>query len=126
MLTIYVFGNPDLSSDSLPLRILPELKVKFPAVSFVVADPNEDWTGPAKLVVLDTAINLKKITVFDSLEKFTAAPRISLHDFDALANLQWLQKIGRLKGIKIIGLPPTMAAAEAVKLTGEIIAKLLM
>ncbi|MEK7208754.1 MAG: hypothetical protein AAB677_00660 [Patescibacteria group bacterium] len=124
MKTVYVFGNLDLPSDSLPLRILPELKAKFPSIRFEVKDPNEDWAVPVKLIVIDTVINLKKITIFESLEKFTAAPRISMHDFDALANLRLLKKIGRLKEIKIIGLPPAIAVETAVRLTGDIISKL--
>ena len=31
---ILIFGNEDLKMDSLPLRILPELKQKFPQISF--------------------------------------------------------------------------------------------
>ena len=43
--------------------------------------------------------------VFDSLENFSAPPRVSLHDFDAYTNLKYLQKLGKIKKIKIIALP---------------------
>lgn len=108
MKKIFVFGNPDLPQDSLPLEILPELRKKFPEINFEVKDPNEEWDVPEELVVIDTAVGLKKITVFDSLEKFAATPRVTMHDFDALTNLRFLQKLGRLKKIKIIGIPPDL------------------
>jgi hypothetical protein len=124
MKTIFVFGNPDLPQDSLPLRILPALRAKFPSIKFEVKDPNEDWAVPTELVVIDTAVGIKEITVFDSLEKFAPAPRVTMHDFDALTNLRFLQKLGQLKQIKIIGLPPEIDKAKAIRITGKIISKL--
>ena len=124
MKTIFVFGNPDLPQDSLPLRILSELEKKFPQIKFEVKDPNEEWEVPEELIVVDTALGLKEITVFDSLEKFATAPRVSMHDFDALTNLRFLQKLGRLKKVKIIGLPPEMSESEAIQVINEIISKL--
>ena len=60
-------------------------------------------------------IGIKDITIFDSLEKFALAPRVSMHDFDFLTNLQYLTKLGKIKKIKIIGLPPDMEENEAIK-----------
>ena len=67
------------------------------------------------ITVLDTVIGIKDITIFDSLEKFALAPRVSMHDFDFLTNLQYLTKLGKIKKIKIIGLPPDMEENEAIK-----------
>ncbi|MFH1170285.1 MAG: hypothetical protein V1704_01875 [Candidatus Vogelbacteria bacterium] len=124
MKTIFVFGNPDLPLDSLPLKILPALRVEFPSIKFEVKDPNEDWTVPEELVIIDTAVGIKEITVFGSLEKFANAPRVSMHDFDALTNLRFLQKLGRLKKIRIIGLPPEIPEPETLRITSEIISRL--
>jgi hypothetical protein len=112
---VYVFGNPDLPADSLPLRILPELEKKFPQVQFVVKDPNEEWDVPEELTVIDTVEGIKDVTVFHDLTKFAAAPRVTMHDFDALANLRYLQKLGKIKKVTIIGIPSSVPENEALQ-----------
>ena len=113
-MTVYVFGNPDVDIDALPLRILPELKRRLPDVQFVVKDPNEDWEVPEELVVIDTVVGLDQVQVFEDIDKFVTTPRITMHGFDALMNLKLLQKIGKLKKLKIIGIPPTISEEEAL------------
>ncbi|HEY4477353.1 MAG TPA: hypothetical protein VJB56_01885 [Candidatus Paceibacterota bacterium] len=103
---VYVFGNPDIKEDSLPLQILPRLQKEFPDILFRVLDPNEEWDAPENLVIIDTVLGIDKVTVFDDLDQFSLAPRVSLHDFDAYANLRLLSKLGKLKTIKIIGVSP--------------------
>ncbi|MCK9352510.1 MAG: hypothetical protein WCT49_06180 [Candidatus Paceibacterota bacterium] len=112
---IFIFGNPDLEIDSLPLRILPSLRSCFPDIEFTVLDPNEEWKIPDEMVMIDTVVGIKELTVFNDLKHFIEAPRVSVHDFDAFFNLIYLQKLGKLKKIKIFGIPPEMeenAAAE--------------
>ncbi|MFH1631630.1 MAG: hypothetical protein ABIA47_01210 [bacterium] len=112
---IFVFGNPDVEIDSLPLKILPELKTALPNIKFEVHDPNEEWDIPDDFIVIDTVLGIDDVTVFDDLEAFAAAPRVSLHDFDALANLRLMQKLGKLNKIKIIGIPPMISKEVAMK-----------
>lgn len=114
---VFVFGNIDLQNDSLPLRILPELEKKFPEIKFQIRDSNEEWENSEleKIIILDTVINIKDIKIFDNLEKFSKVPRVGMHDFDALTNLKYLQKLGKIKKIKIIGIPPDMNENEAIK-----------
>ena len=124
-MTVFVFGNAALEQDSLPLRILPDLETRFPGVSFQVLDPNEEWDVPKEMIVIDTVMGIKDITVFDGLEQFSAAPRVSLHDFDAYANLRLLSKLGKLKKIKIIGVPPDISKEEAIHTISAELAKKL-
>ncbi|MEI6238648.1 MAG: hypothetical protein WCP15_03900 [bacterium] len=116
---VYVFGNSDLEFDSLPLRILPQLRGLFPDVTFEIKDPNEDWDVPEDLVVLDTAFGINEVMVFDDLDKFEKVPRVSMHDFDAITNLRYLKKIGKIKKIKIIGVPPGMDEKMAAEEVGN-------
>ena len=122
-MTVFVFGNTALEQDSLPLRILPELQKKLPQIEFRALDPNEEWDAPKEMIVIDTVMGIKDITVFDSLEQFSAAPRVSLHDFDAYANLRLLSKLGKLKSIKIIGVPADIDRDNAIRQICAIIAK---
>ncbi|MEY2703029.1 MAG: hypothetical protein RLY43_1667 [Bacteroidota bacterium] len=112
---IFVFGNADLEIDNLPLRILPKLEEKFPEIDFVLKDPNEEWEVSEEITILDTAIGIKEVVVFDSLEKFGKVPTVGMHDFDALTNLRFLTKLGKIKKIKIIAIPANMEEEEAVK-----------
>ena len=113
-MTVFVFGNPDLQADSLPLRILPALKERCPGAVFKVQDSNEEWEAPEELTVIDTVLGIDKVKVFDDLEDFASTPRVSLHDFDAATNLRYLQKLGKLPSkIKIIGVPPMISEKEA-------------
>ncbi len=122
-MTIYVFGNPDLEIDSLPLRILPKLQKRFPDIVFTVLDPNEEWKIPEEMVMIDTVVGIKELTVFNDLKHFTEAPRISVHDFDAFFNLIYLQKLGKLKKIKIFGIPPEMPQISAREELTKVIEK---
>lgn len=112
---VYVFGNPDLPDDSLPLKLIPELQKKFPQIQFETKDPNEEWDVPEELVIIDTVQGIRAVTVFDDLAAFAPAPRVTMHDFDAYANLRLLQKLGKLRKIKIIGIPAAAPENEALQ-----------
>lgn len=111
---IWLFGNPDLKSDSLPLKILPQLKKLFPKVNFVIQDPLEEWKLPAELFIIDTVQGLKKMEVFTTLEKFQPAPHVTMHDFDLGAQLNWLKKLRVLPKFTIFGIPENISGTDAL------------
>lgn len=111
--SIFVFGNPDIAMDALPVRMLPRLRKQFPHVLFHALDPNEEWDIPDPFIVVDTVLGLTDVHVFHSLDEFGTSPTVSLHDFDALFNLRYLAKLGKLKGVRIIGVPPEMDEEKA-------------
>jgi Ni,Fe-hydrogenase maturation factor len=104
--TIHIFGNPMLDFDNLPIRLAPKLRKLFPEIDFVVTDPSENIEPiDGELTIIDTVEGAKKVTVIDDLEKLETQKIYSLHDFDLAFNLKLLQKIGKLKSIKIFGVP---------------------
>lgn len=117
IMNVFVFGNPDLEFDALPLRLLPRLREIFPTCEFACLDPNEDWDVPDHMVIIDTVINISEPKIFFDLSAFVSAPRISCHDFDAYANLLLLKKLGKLDQTTILGLPPTFAESDALTWT---------
>ncbi len=119
---IYIFGNPLLSFDNLPLKLIPELKKEFPQIYFVVKDPNENLKPINKeLIIIDTVANIKKVTIFKDLNKIETDKTYSAHDLDLAFNLKILEKIGKLKKVLIFGIPPDIKKPEALKqLTGLI------
>lgn len=111
---VLVFGNPDFEPDSLPLKILPDLRRRLPETDFAAADPNEEWDVSGDITVIDTAINLAEPRIFDSLDAFETSPRVSMHDFDALANLRLMQKLGKIGDVRVIALPPGISEEDAL------------
>lgn len=112
-MTVFVFGNPDLPQDALPLQLLPRLRAKFPQASFDIKDPNEEWDIPPHLIVIDTVVGIDHIQQYEDLAPFIQSPRVSLHDFDALSQLRFLQKLGKLQQVTVIGIPPNLSVDEA-------------
>lgn len=118
---IFIFGNENLDSDSLPFKILPALKKHFPKFEFEIKDPNEelDLDGAC---ILDTVDGITKTTLFSDLESFAPfRPRLTMHDFDLYTHLALLKKTGRLGSVKIIGIPPDISEKEALNQTTKLL-----
>jgi len=104
---VYLLGNPLLTTDSIPIKLLPQLKKFCPDVSFQIFDPTEELQFDTKqnLIVIDAVVGIDKVTQFHDLDSFSFSPRVTVHDFDLLINLKILQKLKRVKDITIIGVP---------------------
>ncbi len=113
---IYLFGNPLVDFDNLPMRLLPELQKAFPGIDFVVQDPNENLRPErGELNIIDTVIGPKEAILIEDIEKIELSPSCSLHDFDLGFNLKLLKKIGRLDKVKIFGIPSGLDEKKALK-----------
>lgn len=122
---VHAFGNRELGFDSLPLRLLPKLREEFPRVDFVELDPNEEWDVPDPFLIIDTVHGLSDIHVFHGLGEFDATPTVSVHDFDALFNLRYLQKLGKLGAVKIIGVPAVIDEDTALSKVRAVLQSIL-
>ncbi len=122
---IFIFGNPDLVIDSLPLKLKPALEKEFSQINFIIQDPNDDWPGVVNPIILDTVIGLKRVTIIDDLTKIKNSPRLTMHDFDAGSYLKYLHKLGRINQVVIIGIPPNYLYPQALIEVKQVIANLL-
>lgn len=103
---ILVFGNPLVSKDSLPLRLLPDLRKEFPSIEFKEFDAVEQLEDEGQeLIILDSVDGIGEVKIFDDPDSFDESPRYSLHDFDLPVYLKLLKKLGKLKKVTIIGIP---------------------
>lgn len=116
---IWVFGNPDLDEDALPIRILPKLRRMVPQHTFVVKDPLDEWVIPRELYIIDTVKGITRVERFDTLDAFAAAPRVSMHDFDLHTQLAMLDKLGKLPRTVIFGVPPDGTEALVISQLSE-------
>jgi len=124
---VSVFGNPDLKEDSLVVKLMPELKRELPEVEFKVEDPSEGLK-PAKKglwVILDVVKGIEGVKVLDDVDKLVDKRRVSLHDYDVAMELKLLNKLGKIKKLKIVGVEMGMEEKKAlegiIKVLGKII-----
>jgi len=102
---VWVFGNPDLEIDALPIALMPEFERRYPHLAFSVHDPNEDFDMPEHLLIIDTVQGIDRVTTFDSIEAFADTPHVTMHDFDLGMKLKWLAKLKKLPPFTLIGVP---------------------
>nr|MBA4405224.1 hypothetical protein [Nanoarchaeum sp.] len=69
MKTIYVFGNPLVKEDSLPLKLIEKLKKEFSSLNFKEFDTVEDLEFEKELNIIDTVKGIKKVEIIEDLDK---------------------------------------------------------
>lgn len=112
---VWLFGNPDVESDALPVKLKPELEKLFPKLTFTLRDPLDEWPEQDSLVIVDTVRGLKCVQAFTSLEAFASHPFVTLHDFDLMAELAWRQKMGKLPPFVVLGVPGGISMEQALQ-----------
>ena len=123
---ILVFGNPLVKEDSLPLRILPALRGKFPSVEFKEFDTAENLEDEGRdLVILDAAQGIEKVVLIDDLASLQQTKAYSMHDFDLPITLLLLMKLKAIDSVRIIAVPMGYEEKKAVEEAGGIISGLL-
>jgi hypothetical protein len=119
---ISVFGNPDLCQDSLPIRVLPKLRKKFPNIKFVEEDPNElNLPETDEWLIVDTVVGIREVQLLTADDLKNVSKKISMHDFDLAAHLFWINKIKKGLKTEIIGIPPMISEDEAIEGISKII-----
>jgi Ni,Fe-hydrogenase maturation factor len=118
---ILVFGNPLVEEDSLPLKLLPKLRKRFPEINFVVADPTESLEPDEEFWILDSTEGIKDVIILDDISKLNLPKRFSVHDYDLAVDLKLLEKLGKLEEMKIIAVPVGMEEKEALRKVTELL-----
>jgi len=121
---IYVMGNLLVEMDSLPIKILPDLRKSLPKYEFIELDPSEDFPKQKTLTIIDTVLDIKKVTLVKNIDKIQLEKICSLHDFDLGYNLKLMKKFGLIEKVNIIGVPVNIEEKEAVKQIKKIITNL--
>lgn len=113
---ILIFGNPLVEKDNLILKLLPKLKQNHPTINFIHIDPTEnlDSFGP-DLTIIDVIVNISHPMIITDINQLNLPNVNSMHDFDLAYNLKLLINIGKIKNIKIYGLPHNMPEDKAVE-----------
>ena len=109
----YVAGNPLVSMDSVPIQLMPRLRERFPKIEFVELDPTEDMPEERTLHLIDTMIGIERVRVLEDIDHIISGKAYSLHDFDLGFTLKLMKKAGKLKNVRIIGVPADMTEEKA-------------
>ena len=113
---ILVFGNPLVEQDNLILKILPKLKQQHSNIKFIHLDPTENLEqyGP-NLKIIDVIHGIKEPIIITNPDKLKIEKINTMHDFDLAYNLKLLINVGKIKGVKILGLPWDMGEEKALE-----------
>lgn len=117
---VYVFGNPLLEEDSLPLELLPELRRRMPDIEFVESDP-ADMPHEEELLIIDTAMGINDVVLIEDIRKLKTCNLMSMHEMDLGQMLKLMKAAGMIKEVKIIAVPKGIQAEEALDRIGKII-----
>ena len=124
MKKIYVMGNLLVEQDSLPIKILPDLRKVMPNYEFIELDPSEDFPKQKTLTIIDTVLDIKKVTLVKEIDKIQLEKICSLHDFDLGYNLKLMKKFGMIETVIIVGVPIDIKKKEAIKQIKDVITNL--
>ena len=123
MKKIYCLGNPLLDKDRLVLKIMPNLRKRFPRFNFAYFDPTEGEIEN-QAIFIDTVVGIKKVRTFYDLKNFKFSPRNSVHDFDLPVFLALMLKMKKINSFMIIGVPEKYSIKKAAMEVGEIIKRI--
>jgi Ni,Fe-hydrogenase maturation factor len=123
MKVIYVFGNPLVKEDSLPLRLIDKLKKEFPSLQFKEFDTVEDLELEKELNIIDTVKGINKVELIEDIDKIITDKIYSLHDFDLGYNLKLLKKMKMIDKVRIFGIPMKINEKEAFEQLCKVIRK---
>ncbi|HII72212.1 TPA: hypothetical protein HA265_05650 [Candidatus Woesearchaeota archaeon] len=108
MIYILCFGNPYIESDSLALQVADHFQHHpIKDVEFVKCiAPDEVFNYVDKdFYILDVVQGIKEVTMIDDIDVLANEPKATAHDFDLGFFLRMMKEMGRLKKVRIIGIP---------------------
>jgi len=115
MKTIYVFGNPLIKEDSMPLKLINKLKKEFPSLQFKEFDTVEDLDLEKEMNIIDTVKGIKKVELIEDIDKIVTERIYSTHDFDLGYNLKLFKKMKMIDKVRIFGIPSKIKEKEALE-----------
>lgn len=117
---ILCFGNRFVRGDNISLKLADSLKIK--GVEFLKCEDLSDLERiNDDVTIIDTVLGLKEIEVIDDINDLQLGKMYSLHDFDLGFHLKLMRELGKIKSVKIIGIPIRMKLEDAQKEIAELL-----
>lgn len=106
-----MFGNPYVRQDSLALEVGRELTDH----EVIFANKPEDILKvQGEFFILDVVEGIKEVELIEDISRLKIGKIVTAHDFDLGLFLKLLQQTGKIKKIRIIGVP-TAGDVQAIK-----------
>ncbi len=121
---ILIVGNPLVRDDSVPIRIMPELKKAFPKIEIREIDGVENIEEEGRdLTIIDSADGIDKVEIITDLEAIVMQKIYTMHDFDLGITLRLLKRMGKLDSALIFAVPRKYPEKKALMELKEKITK---
>lgn len=121
---ILIFGNTLVIQDSLAINLMPKLQKQFPEFDFFHLDPTENLEEyGTDLRIIDAVQGIKNPIIITNPDKLKTEKITSMHDFDLAYNLKLLMQTGKIKSVRILGLPLEMNENKAFDYSQSILRK---
>jgi len=105
-----------VTQDSMPLKLLGELRKRFSQIEFKEFDPNENLENEGKeLNIIDAVEGIEKVTLITDIDSIKTSRLYSMHDFDLGYSLKLLKKLNYLDNVRVFGVPMEINEREALK-----------
>ncbi|MDO8740779.1 MAG: hypothetical protein Q7J54_04390 [Candidatus Woesearchaeota archaeon] len=124
MTAVLCFGNEFLENDSLAKKIADEIKLE--GFEFIKTDNVDDilnYANSDELYILDVVENIRKTVLIKNIDDLKSSKICTLHDFDLGFYLKLMKEIGKIKEIRIIGIPQEGNTEEIKKEVIDILRK---
>ena len=106
MKTVLCFGNPYIKGDSISVQLAKELNIpNFEFITCRYPDELYNYKNLDEFYIMDVVRGIDKVKLITDLDEVKQTRSVSLHDFDLGFFLKLMKATGRLRSIKIIGIP---------------------
>lgn len=103
---VYVFGSDVCELDNMAIRVARDLMKELSDVEFVFAGLNEDLDlDKDNVAIMDVVLGLDRVRLISDIDQLKIGRSSTVHDYDLGFQLKYLQKLGRLGCVAIIGVP---------------------
>ncbi len=127
--TVLCFGS-GVRGDSAPFAVCQSLTKEKPMgerFRFVSCDSPIDimaYIDDGETIIMDSVKGIGEVTLFSKLDDFLNVESVSAHDLDLGTFLKVLEGMGKLSGVKLVGVPFGSAAKDAASGVARILSYL--
>ena len=119
---ILCFGNECVKGDDIALKLVDSWEIK--GVEFVKCQSLQDLEYVNDdVAIIDTVLGIKEVEIIDNIDDLQLGKMYSLHDFDLGFHLKLMKELGKIKSVKIIGVPMSMDFEEIKKSMSSLLSK---
>jgi len=104
MAKIFCFGNEFIQEDSLAKELVDEID-EFKIIRCSSPDSLISHENLDDMIIIDVAKGIDKPMLITDIDQLRANKSISAHDLDLGFYLKLYKKMGKIKTVKIIGIP---------------------